>query len=378
MRSRSTPQLILSEAQRRVVQHLRIHGPTARVTLAQALDINAATLTRITQQLADRQLVEDTVASAAPLRGRPTIPVAIAGDGGWSVGATVHPGWLELVAIDFRGEILFEYTLPFTEDDPRAFARTVDERLRILAAQQGFMRGRFLGLGVAVAGYALGGDRSRRSVVDWIAPWNDIPLRDVLGDVLGMPVWIENDATAAALAEFYRPEIIRRHRSALVFFLGHGVGGGLVAERDLVSGEFYNAGEVGRLFPGNAPRPSGIDLLETVRRAGATAPSLADLAGLTASYAEVFDTWIARAALQLATAVHSGVAWLDPGAVVISGALPKSVLTALADQVREHHALLNDGFHGPKPQIYASQLGSKAVVMGAALAPLHDVLESRP
>lgn len=373
----SAPRLILSDAQRRVVQHLRIHGPTARVHLAQALDINPATLTRITQHLADMQLVEDIPTSAETVRGRPTIPVAIAGDGGWSVGVTVHPGWLELVAIDFRGEILIEDTLPFTQNDPQVFARTVDERLRTLVAQHGFMRGRFLGLGVAVAGYAIDGDRNRRAVVDWIAPWDNIPLREVLGDVLGMPVWIENDASAAALAEFYRPEIIRRHRSVLVFFLGHGVGGGLIAERDLFSGEFHNAGEVGRLFPGGEPRPSGIDLLETLRQSGATVSSLADLEGLMAPYRQIFDAWIARAAKQLTAAAQSGVAWLDPGAVVISGALPLSVLDELAAQVTEHCNRLFANYRAPTPRIYASRLASKAVVLGAALAPLHDVLESR-
>ncbi len=377
MRMSSPTRLILSEAQRRVVQHLRIHGPTARVHLAQTLGINPATLTRITQQLADMQLVEDIPTNSETGRGRPTIPVAIAGDGGWSVGATVHPGWLELVAIDFRGEILFEDTLPFTQNDPRVFARTVEARLRTLVAQRSFMRGRFLGLGVAVAGYAIDGDRNRRAVVDWIAPWDNIPLREVLGDVLGMPVWIENDAAAAALAEFYRPEIIRQHRSILVFFLGHGVGGGLIAERDLFSGEFHNAGEVGRLFPGSEPRPSGVDLLETLRRAGADVASLADLHGLLDPYRAVFDTWIARAAKQLTAATHSGVAWLDPGAVVISGALPQSVLDRLAAQVTEHCNRLFSGLRAPTPHIYASRLGSKAVVLGAALAPLHDVLESR-
>ncbi len=370
-------QLQLSDTQRRVVQHLRIHGPTARVHLAQALDINAATLTRLTQQLGVLGLIEENPANPLTVRGRPTIPVAIAGHGGWSVGATIHPGWMELVVIDFRGEILFEDSRPFAQGDPKVFARTLDERLRALAAERGFMRGRFLGLGVAVAGYAIGGDRNRRSVVDWIAPWNDIPLQDVLEGVLDMPVWIENDAAAAALAEYYRPEIMRRHRSILVFFLGHGVGGGLIAERDLFAGEFHNAGEVGRLFPGDMPRPSGIDLLATLRKAGARADSMADLEGLMESHHGVFEAWIERASAQLAMAVHSGVAWLDPGAVVISGALPKTVLAQLAAQVDAHCNRLFSGYQAPVPRICASSLGSKAVVLGAALTPLHDVLGSR-
>lgn len=368
------PRLLLSDAQRRVVQHLRIHGPTARVYLAQALDINAATLTRLTQQLAAMGLIEENGASPVSVRGRPTIPVAISGHGGWSVGATLHPGWLELIVIDFRGDVLFADSQPFVETDPRAFARTLDERLRALAAERGFMRGRFLGLGVAVAGYALDGDRNRRRVVDWIAPWNDIPLQTVLGDVLDMPVWIENDAAAAALAEYYRPHIMSRHRSVLVFFLGHGVGGGLIAERDLFAGEFHNAGEVGRLFPGDHDRPSGINLLETLRKAGATVTSLTDLDGLMDSHAAVFDAWIESAADQLTTAVQSGVVWLDPGAVVISGAIPKPVLERLAAGVEARCAVLHAGYHAPVPRIYASDLGSRAVVLGAALAPLHDIL----
>nr|WP_314467083.1 ROK family transcriptional regulator [uncultured Novosphingobium sp.] len=372
------PRLLLSDAQRRVVQHLRIHGPTARVHLAQALDINAATLTRLTQQLAALGLIEENVASPVSVRGRPTIPVAISGHGGWSVGATLHPGWLELIVIDFRGEVLFADSQPFIENDPKAFARTLDERLRALAAERGFMHGRFLGLGVAVAGYALEGDRNRRKVVDWIAPWNDIPLQTVLGDVLDMPVWIENDAAAAALAEYYRPHIMSRHRSVLVFFLGHGVGGGLIAERDLFAGEFHNAGEVGRLFPGNHDRPSGINLLETLRRAGATVTSLADLEGLMDSHGPVFDAWIENAADQLTTAVQSGVVWLDPGAVIISGAIPKSVLERLAAGVEARCKVLHVGYHAPVPRIYASDLGSRAVVLGAALAPLHDVLGLQP
>ncbi|SUJ08918.1 ROK family protein (putative glucokinase) [Sphingomonas paucimobilis] len=76
--------------------------------------------------------------------------------------------------------------------------------MQVLAATHGFMRGRFLGMGVAVPGYAVPGDRNRRIVVDRVAGWNEVPLADMLGDALGMPVWIENDASAAALAEYYQ------------------------------------------------------------------------------------------------------------------------------------------------------------------------------
>lgn len=364
--------LSLTEPQKRILWQLRAAGPTPRVQLATALGMNGASMTRLTQQLSAMGLVEE-LASEGIGRGRPMVPLTISGQGGWSVGATLHLGWMELVLVDFRGTPLLRDSVPFTNPDPRVFARTLDERLRVLAARHGFMRGKFLGLGVAVPGYVLNNDRNRRKVVDWLAPWTDVPLDDVLGDVLGMPVWVENDGTAAALAEYYQPQIVGQHRSVLVMFLGHGVGAGLIAERALFPGEHGNAGEVGRLFPGHGPRPSGIDLLKTLNEGGAQIDSLSQLDGVMDAHADLIEGWIERVARQLEQAVFSGVVWLDPGAVVISGALPASILQGLAARLDALADLRDPTYLAAKPKVYASTIGSAAVVIGAALAPVHAI-----
>ena len=89
---RNRPALLLSEPQKRVLLQLRIGGPTSRVHLAQALGTNGATITRLTQQLITLGLIEEMAVAGTAARGRPMVPIAISGDGGWSVGATVHPG----------------------------------------------------------------------------------------------------------------------------------------------------------------------------------------------------------------------------------------------------------------------------------------------
>lgn len=376
-RSALRPQLLLSEPQKRILWHLRTAGPTSRVQLAEAMGMNGATMTRVTQQLATLGLVEELAGNANAGRGRPMIPLAICGQGGWSAGATLHPGWLEIVIVDFAGTPLLRDSIPFTQTDPKLFARMLDTRLRALVAQHGFMRGKFLGLGVAVAGYALNDDRNRRKMVDWLAPWNDVPLDEILGDALGMPVWVENDGTAAALAEYYQPRILGAYRSVLVFFLGHGVGAGLIAERDLFPGEHRNAGEVGRLFPGHGPRPSGIDLMRTLREAGVDISSLSDIDHLLESHADVIEAWADRVAAQLEQAVLSGIVWLDPGAVVISGALPQPILQGLAARLEAINATRDSSYLAATPQIHASTIGSAAVVIGAALAPIHAITAIR-
>jgi len=373
MRPLIAPEITLTETQKRILVELRIKGPTPRMVLARELGINTATITRVIQQLTALGLVEERDGSQSTERGRPSVPLAVSGKGAWAVGATVHPGWLELAIVDFSGALLVHDAHPFTDPDPRTFARTIDARLRELAATHGVMRGRFLGVGIAVPGYALRGDRNRRKVVDWLPPWNDAPLDDVIGDVLGMPVWIENEGTAAALAEYYQSGVIGQHRSVLVLFLGHGFGGGVVADRDLFSGEHANAGEVGRLFPGNGPRPSGIDLMATLKRSGVSIDSLAELADMMPKHPDIFEAWTARAAVQIEQAIISGVAWLDPGAVVLSGALPLPLLDDLTARVRILSDERNSGYFAEKPVILASSIGSKAVVVGAAMGPISAV-----
>ena len=373
MMNRHRPQILLTEQQKRILWQLRIGGPSPRIQLAETLGMNGASMTRMTQQMIALGVVEEQDSQGAATRGRPMVPLAISGHGGWAVGATVHPGWLELVLVDFSGKPLIRDSLRFDSPDPLVFARTLDARLRALAADHGFMRGRFLGVGVAVPGYRIRGDRNHRQVVDRLSGWSDVPLAEMLGDVLGMAVWIENDATAAALAEFYQKDIIGRYRSVLVLFLGHGIGAGLIAERDLFAGEHGNAGEVGRLFPTGQPRPSGIDLLHLLQAAGEAIESLSEIDALQVRQAPLIADWIERVARQLEYAVITGTVWLDPGAVVISGALPLAILERLAVRIDHLVAARDADYRGEIPKVHASPIGSSAVVIGAALAPIHAV-----
>ncbi len=378
MSPRHRPPIPLTEPQKRVLMQLRVAGALPRIRLAAMLGTNGATMTRLTQSLLAQGLIEEADPLDAGLRGRPMVPLTVSGQGGWSIGATVQPGWLELALVDFRGTPLLHDVVPFDSPDPRVFARALEERLRLHAATHGFLRGRFLGLGVAVPGYALPHDRDRRVVVDWLAGWNDVPLAQILGDALSMPVWIENDASAAALAEFYQDGIIGRYRSVLTLFLGHGIGGGLIAERDLFLGEHGNAGEIGRLFPGARQRPSGIDLLHELRDAGVAIDSLAGIAGLMDEQGELIDRWCERVIGQLEAAVLSGIVWLDPGAIVLSGALPLELLRRLADGLQAANAGRDGKYRSSLPQVHASPIGSKAVVIGAAMIPIHSITTPDP
>ena len=99
------------------------------------------------------------------------------------------------------------------------------------------LRSEFAGGAVAGVGVGFGGPvnhlSGRVAVSHQVGGWNDFPLRDWLGDVVGTRVVVENDSNVAALGEaFADPD-----SSPLFYFnLGSGVGGGLAIGQRIYHG----------------------------------------------------------------------------------------------------------------------------------------------
>jgi predicted NBD/HSP70 family sugar kinase len=372
MRSELSRQL--SDQHKRILWNLRINGLAPRAQIAQQLGIHAGPMTRLTRELITLGLLEERAQVLAE-RGRPSIPLAVAGGGGYAAGATVHPGWLELVLVDFAGEQIAREAQPFASPDPRAFAEAIDARLRAMASERSLMRTRFLGLGLAVPGPVTKWSPQRRRTVEWLRGWQDVDLPDYFEDYLGVPVFVENEATCAGLAEFYDSGLIRACDSAIVFFLGHGVGAGVISRRNVFGGEHGNAGEIGGFFPLDRARPSAIDLLRTLREAGAAIETVNEIDQFLDSHAETIAAWTVRAGDQLWLAIDAGIGWLDPGAIVLSGGLPPPILQALGARVTHGTAMIE---HASQPPVrfHVSRLGSWAAAIGAALIPIHEITAS--
>lgn len=74
--------------------------------------------------------------------------------------------------------------------------------------------------------------------------WNNVPLRDYVGTALGIPSYIENDANAAALGEFYAGSA-KGSKSAIIITIGTGLGAGIIIDGKLFSGSNYAGAEIG-------------------------------------------------------------------------------------------------------------------------------------
>lgn len=79
--------------------------------------------------------------------------------------------------------------------------------------------------------------------------WYDVPLKKMLEERLNIPVYIDNDATVAALAE-YESGAMKGCKSGVMITLGTGVGGGIILDGKVYSGFNGVGSEIGHMVVG--------------------------------------------------------------------------------------------------------------------------------
>ncbi|MBV6404879.1 MAG: ROK family protein [Flavobacteriales bacterium] len=139
-----------------------------------------------------------------------------------------------------QGRVVDRARIPTTgHADAGAFAEALVVAVRELVARSGGTLG---GIGI---GAPNGNQHTGTIVMAPNLPWKqDVPLAAMLGERLGVPCTLGNDANAAALGE-WRYGAGRGIDDLLVVTLGTGLGSGLIVEGRLLLGPFGNAGELG-------------------------------------------------------------------------------------------------------------------------------------
>ncbi|MBX3570091.1 MAG: ROK family protein [Rhizobiaceae bacterium] len=128
-------------------------------------------------------------------------------------------------------------------DGPQAvIGQIVEMGAALLAGQPA---GSVLGIGIGAPG-PLDPQAGMVIAAPMLAGWTDVPLAEILRGSLGLPVRLENDANAAALAE-WRFGAGRGVRSMVFATVSTGIGGGVIADGRLLHGRRGLAAEIGHM-----------------------------------------------------------------------------------------------------------------------------------
>jgi glucokinase len=250
------------------------------------------------------------------------------------------------------------------------------------------------GVGIGAAGWI---DASRSTVL--FAPnlaWRHEPLREHVAAVIDLPIVVENDANAAAWAEFRFGAASDATDSMVMFTIGTGIGGGIVYGGEVVRGAHGIAGELGHflLVPGGLlcgcgrrgcieQYASGSALVRYAQGAAKDEPQrarkLLELAGgnageitgpmVTAAAQEGDETAIAafgEIGRWLGEGLADLVQILDPQVLVIGGGVVEAGDLLIAPARDMLIQTLAQRGRLPVAEVRAARLGNMAGVVGAA------------
>ena len=318
-------------------------------------------------------------------RGQPSSLYGLDPAGGYAIGLHLGRRSMDAVMVDFAGAVVAAETHDYEFPEPSRIASLGDAIIARLRRELGPGAQRLVGLGVS-APYFLGGwERELGFSLEVSAAWREADLTSLFREASGLPLFVENDASAAAAAELVFGAG-RRFRDFVHLSLATMIGGGLVLDGVLQTGPNGNAAAFGpmpvtpsRLSSVPAPpgpfevllrRASIYGLLNHLAAGGHDVRRARDLAALAPSAGPLVREWQEDCADALAQALVATVAVVDLEAVVIDGLLPPSLLAHTVELVAERFAaMLPQGLVAPA--IERGLIGPQASALGAAILPIY-------
>jgi predicted NBD/HSP70 family sugar kinase len=336
--------------------------------------LQRSTVSEIVESLTAEGLIEEIGEGESTGGRRPTL-LQLRSAGAMAIGVNITPTYTTVATSDLGGRLVEQQIFP-TDSDPQRLLSHIIEIIRGFSEKAAIE-----GVGISIPGLV---DPATGQVI--FVPyfkWRDWPIAETISRRTGLPVTIDNDANAVALAElwFGRPEVSEA-RDFILVLVAEGVGTGIIFDGQVYRGERGAAGEFGHMTIGaNAPVACSCEnddcweAFASERAAMARYVNLspATRAGKAIDFEMLIDRALAgevdaRAALTetahyLSIGISNLVVGFSPEAVVVNGAITRAwplIEKALTEKIERS---VRRGL--PSARILPSTLSGDPTLMGA-------------
>lgn len=242
-----------------VLDQIRRARSLSRVELAGRTGLSAQTVSNICQRLLDEGLIEEAGRRSEQGRpGKPRTLLRLNPGSRFAVGVHIDPSVVTFSILDLSGQVVATQRRATPAQIPaQEISSYITHEIERIVHHAGIDRARIAGIGIAAPGPI---DVVHGAVVDppFLSGWHRVPLRDTVAAATGLPVVLEKDVTAAAVAELWMTEQVGS--SFAYLYLGTGLGVGLVVHDEVVRGGSGNAGEIGHIIVDPAGPPCSCGL----------------------------------------------------------------------------------------------------------------------
>jgi N-acetylglucosamine repressor len=385
-----TKQKAVAALESLLIQHLQLGDGVSRIELAREMDLAPSTIGLYVDRLIDDGYLLEGQKSPRSA-GRPPTLLELNPEAGQFVGVDFEARQLTATAVDFSQQTLERRQETIRSSDN--VDGVLEKIKRAISSVAGRRRG-LLGIGVAVPGSV---DTKRGLAVhyEFIRGWRDVPLVDQLAQAFDVPIYLENNIRAMALAERWFGQA-RDVDNFVCMGIRSGIGAGVVINGQLHRGRNNLAGEIGAWScpteDGKLASPTATLEQQASVRAILRQVTDAVLAGdktslvlksnrATVTLEEMLEAardgdLVVRQVLErtgrvLGRTISQINLLFNPEQVIIAGPLAAlgNVFLARIQEVVED---LTPALHAQTPRIVASQLGEFGGALGAAAMAVHQ------
>jgi N-acetylglucosamine repressor len=226
-----------------VLTMIKTYGPIARAEIARRSGLSPATITAISAELIEKNLVFEKAAGDSS-GGRPPILLALNPKGGYVVGIKLTETSATSALTDLEATIVAKRTLELSTRTPDLVVKELSSLVFALLDERVINKEQLFGVGVGMAGIVDAGQGILRQSP--FLGWQDVHLAEMLEEIVGVPVYLENDVNTLTITEkwFGAGQGLDNF---LTVSIGRGVGMGIVINGQFYRGARGGAGEFGHI-----------------------------------------------------------------------------------------------------------------------------------
>lgn len=379
-----------------VLEAIWSRGPISRADLAKEMRLSPATVSAIVDQLINEGLVDEKGLGQSQ-GGRPPVLVSLNPDARTVLALYIQVECIQGAVTNLLGDLLHQSTHPIDLTSPDHLLQSIVQAIAQLLTVAEPLDRPILGIGIACPGLI----EKKTGYLRYASSlgMESVPIGPALHEQLSLPILVDNDQNAAALAELHLGAGAGANNFIYIALDG-GIGAGLIIDGSVYGGAWGAAGEFGHMtIDVNGPpcRCGNRGCL------GVMASGAAMLAQATCMLNQGVDTSLAQVCggdpqklrldhfMQavregdrvarnifdismeyLGAGVSSLVNLLSPELVVVGGSVTRAaeeiVLAALGTAVQQR--ILPS--HRENVRIVAAQAGPHSGLIGAALLIIHN------
>ena len=359
--------------QRVTLHAIRVSGSLTRVELAEITGLTPPAIANITKRLMQDGLIEEAGRRLGG-RGQPPTKLVIRRDACHAIGVNIDRDHITIVLVNFVGETLarvsreIDYALP---DDVRALYR---QSIRGMLRRANVSIDSVVGLGIAMPDDL--GSIELPGRPEAYALWENVDVAALFAEPFELPIFTENDATAAAMGEM-QFGLGQQFGNFFYILISAGLGGGLVVDGAYVRGATGRSGEIGLMRNGKGEQVQAVvsrsALADRLAAKGFAIDAVAKDADWPEPLTACIDKWIDDSANRLAGPLEAVNCLVNPATILLGGRLPAHLVDRLAERVC---ARVQQGasYLPAVAPVTRAALSDDAPAVGAAILPLSHFL----